>query len=152
MALEPKSNSNFPPLPRYPPIPPANSNPVTPVQVQPQQPTPKAKEIVKDYNKDPNRNAGYKLVKRKWDIFWKVFAIFCIFLAGLSVYLFYDSLYDGKFSGIIENHINPEINNNYDFNPSTENQFDNEFIIDNEFINEFNFELTEEFIEVICGE
>lgn len=101
-------------------------------------------EPLPDYNK-----RDYLPIKEKKKYFWKILAITSLILLILTIGSLIFLIKEGKLTPTFNS--TNEIVNNYDFNPrisspvtaNLDNDFENNF--------EFTFDLSDEFIERVCG-
>lgn len=111
---------------------------------------PNVDEMEKEMHKQPVM-PGQRVVKSKWYAFLKFFFVATIVLCIIGGFMFLNLVKDGKFQSSVNQEVNVNPNwtsndyNNYTFNPNTENNYNHTIV------NEINFELSDEFIEAVCG-
>ena len=86
---------------------------------------------------------------QKKDLFWKMYAIFLTFILLLGIIVFSVLIKDGKLTPQFNQ--TTKIENEYEFNTNVSSPISNDF--ENNFNNtvEINFDLSDEFIDKICG-
>lgn len=85
-------------------------------------------EEADDWN-EKNKEFGFKLIKideiKPKSLFWKIIGVVLTILLISVSFLFFYSLFTGKFDGVVDIDVQSSDFNNYSFNPQTTNQYQN---------------------------